>query len=260
MKILLIAGHGQGDAGSVSKYGHEDNCTRLLASGVKDNLAGLADVTLYPFEKNCYKQVKNGASPDWSAYDYVLEIHLNSSNGKGAGSEIYISPLEVADTAEKAILNSLCSLGFKNRGVKRDKPNLLNMKKCRASGTSYALLEVCFIDNENDMCLLNGNKEKVCQLIAKGICDGFGIVYNPAIPQQFSGFFKVQVGAFMLYKYAEKLRDELLSKGYPCFITTVDSLYKVQVGAFSVESNAYAMADDLKKHGYECFVKRPDGK
>lgn len=51
MKILLIAGHGQGDAGAVSKYGHEDNFTRLIVSGVKDNLAGLADVTLYPFEK-----------------------------------------------------------------------------------------------------------------------------------------------------------------------------------------------------------------
>lgn len=260
MKILLIAGHGQGDSGAVSKYGHEDNYTRLIASCVKDNLTGLAEVDLYPFEKNCYKQVKAGVNPKWSAYDYVLEIHMNSSNGKGAGSEIYISPLEGADIAEKAILKSLCSLGFKNRGVKKDKPNLLNMKKCKSAGTSYALLEVCFIDNESDMCLLNGNKEKVGQLIAKGICDGFGIVHKSAGTQQSSGFFKVQVGAFMLYKYAERLRDELLSKGYPCFITTVDNLYKVQVGAFSLESNAYAMANDLKKNGYECFVKRPDGK
>ena len=260
MKILLIAGHGQGDAGAVSKFGHEDNYTRLVTSGIKDNLAGLADVDFYPFEKNCYKQVKAGLQPAWSLYDYVLEIHMNSSNGKGAGSEMYISPLEGADIAEKAILNSLCTLGFKNRGVKRDKPNLLNMKKCKASGTSYALLEVCFIDNESDMNLLNGNKEKVCQLIAKGICNGFGIAYNPSISQHVDGFFKVQVGAFMLYKYAERLRDELLRKGYPCFITTVDSLYKVQVGAFSVESNAYAMADDLKKNGYDCFVRRPDGK
>ena len=38
------------------------------------------------------------------------------------------------------------------------------------------------------------------------------------------------------------------------YVTFVDPYYKVQCGSFASKSNAERMRDDLKSHGYDCFV------
>lgn len=56
---------------------------------------------------------------------------------------------------------------FNVRGVKKKNFNVI--KKVRDAGTSSALIEVCFIDNSEDMEIYEKNKEKICQAIANGI-------------------------------------------------------------------------------------------
>lgn len=43
---------------------------------------------------------------------------------------------------------------------------------------SYALIEVCFIDDIDDMALYNAKKEAVIDGIAQGIVTGFGLAKN----------------------------------------------------------------------------------
>lgn len=62
--------------------------------------------------------------------------------------------------------------------------------------------------------------------------------------------YRVQVGAFSVKQNAEKLKDELLSKGVEAIIVKVNNLHKVQVGAYCVKSNAENRLNLVKSMGY----------
>lgn len=66
--------------------------------------------------------------------------------------------------------------------------------------------------------------------------------------------YRVQTGAFRLKSNANRLKNELLSLGYPGFVTTADGYYKVQIGAYRVRANADRMMTVLKSLGYSCFI------
>ena len=75
----------------------------------------------------------------------------------------------------KRILNNICALGFKNRGVKV-RTDLMNMNTCKGKqGVSYALIETCFIDDLDDMKLYQAKKTEVVNAIASGIISGLGL-------------------------------------------------------------------------------------
>lgn len=61
-------------------------------------------------------------------------------------------------------------------GVKRT--NFLVINTIKNCGISGALLEICFIDNKNDMNIYEKNKDKIVQAIADGIVSGFGLKKN----------------------------------------------------------------------------------
>lgn len=67
--------------------------------------------------------------------------------------------------------------------------------------------------------------------------------------------YRVQVGAFTIKGNADRLANELKSKGYSVIVVKSGVLYRVQVGAFSVKSNADKMAAELKKKGYSTIIK-----
>ena len=66
--------------------------------------------------------------------------------------------------------------------------------------------------------------------------------------------YRVQIGAFGKKENAEKLRDELKSKGYDAFVTFTGGYHKVQVGAYKVKENADSVFAVIKKAGYDAFV------
>ena len=179
MKILLIAGHGEGDPGACALGYKEADITREIASKLKSALSNYATVDVFDTSKNMYKYLKSGKTFDFKKYDYVLELHLNAcvndtkGNGKTTGAEILVHSLEKGISVEESILNNIEKIGFRNRGVKR-KTNLLNMNTCKKKqGVSYALIEVCFIDDLDDMTLYQAKKDEVVNAIAQGIIKGF---------------------------------------------------------------------------------------
>lgn len=179
MKILLIAGHGQGDGGAVSNGYIEADLTREVARLLKTQLDGYADVEIADTTKNWYQYIIEQKNYfDFKPYDYALEIHLNSFPVKSAnGTEIYITRSEKSYGVETNIVNNISKLGFKNRGVIPKNFDLIyHIKK---QGVSSALLELCFISNENDMKLYQSKKAEIIKAIADGIAEGFGLEKKP---------------------------------------------------------------------------------
>ena len=177
MNILIIAGHGDKDPGAISKNVCEADLTRSLAAKLFEHLKVFSNVTLFDTSKNMYRYLKNGGVFDFSPYDYILELHFNAgakklSDNATTGTEILVHRDESGISVEEKILSEIAALGFKNRGVKR-RSNLYNMNRIKALGKSYALLEVCFIDDPDD--LGKYNEEKMATAIADGIKKGFGI-------------------------------------------------------------------------------------
>lgn len=178
MKILLIAGHGESDSGAVANGYIEAELTREVVRKLKPQLDRYADVTIADTEKNWYTY-KNRVSLNFSLYDYVLEIHFNAAvndtkgNGRTTGTEIYITTSEKTHGVETEIVKGLSAIGFTNRGVKRK--NFSVIARAKNQGVSSALLEVCFIDDLDDMLLYQSQKDNVIKAIANGIVKGFGL-------------------------------------------------------------------------------------
>lgn len=178
MKILLISGHGAGDSGAVSKFGKEADLTIEQVKKIKPYLDKYADVTIYPTERNAYNDIQNGnLKVKFADYDYVLEVHFNAcvnditGDGKTTGTEIYVTTSEATVGVETAIVANIAALGLKNRGVK--KTDFLVIRTAKRAGVSSALVEVCFIDDKDDMTIYNNKKDSIAQAIAKGVISGF---------------------------------------------------------------------------------------
>lgn len=184
MKVLLIAGHGAGDSGAVGNGYKEADLTRKIVAAIEPKLKKYCSVGVYPTSRNAYDDVQNGTFANYvpggiRSYNYVFEVHLNSSaddpdgNGVTTGTEIYITSAEEGYTVETAILENVCSMGFRNRGVKRKDFSVI--ATCKNYGVSSALLESCFIDDQDDVDLLVPNIDKLAQKVVNGIAGGFGL-------------------------------------------------------------------------------------
>lgn len=181
MKILIVCGHGDGDPGACACGYREVDLVREQGPLLQKALLPYADVDLYDRSLNLYKVQKAGKTFNFKQYDYVIELHFNAGVGnqngdeKTTGSEILVHTSEQGVGVETAILDSLRSLGFRNRGVKKTS-NLLNMNICKGKqGVSYALIETCFIDDLDDVKLYLTKRDEVIDAIVNGIVSGFGL-------------------------------------------------------------------------------------
>ena len=178
VKILLICGHGAGDPGAIGNGHQESDLVREAAPKLKTILSNYAEVTLFDPTKDMYEYLKSN-SFNFKEFDYVLELHFNAYNKKATGTEIIVHNLEKGISVEETIVNNIAELGFVNRGVKR-RTDLRNMNICKKNqGVSYALLEICFIDNVEDMTLYQTKKNDIIEAIANGIIEGFKLNIAP---------------------------------------------------------------------------------
>lgn len=178
MNVLLIPGHGDGDCGAVGCGYKEADLTREMAKLIAEALSPYCNVTIADTSKNWYRHIiTNRNKFNFKSFDYVLEIHFNAyvenADGKTTGTEIYVTRDEKGTSVEERIVARISSLGFKNRGVKRKNFDLIaHIKK---QGVSAALLEVCFIDDRDDMNLFLSHKKKLAEVIAQGVAEGFSL-------------------------------------------------------------------------------------
>ena len=180
MRILLISGHGDGDPGASGNGYKEADLTRELAKLIQSYLSKYATVDIADTSKNWYKHIiKQGNYFNFKPYKYVLELHFNASSkevtsdGKTKGTEIYVTKSEKSTNLEAKILKGITSIGFRDRGIIPKNFDLI--KYVKNQGVSAALLEVCFIDDIDDMKLYISKKNEIAAAIAKGIAEGFGL-------------------------------------------------------------------------------------
>lgn len=218
MKILLISGHGAGDPGAIGTYNgktyKEADLTREVVNGVAKKLKECAEVTVYDQKRNAYTDYKNGTlnkNANFAQYDFVLEVHFNafkadSGDGRTKGVEIFAKS---GSSIEPAICKNISAVGFTNRGVKSNSFAVINT--ARSKGVRAALLEVCFIDDADDMQLYLNKKEQVVDAIVKGF--GLKKVDDPLL--NYKQNIKKKAGlsdATIDYLAAYKYGDDLLRK------------------------------------------------
>lgn len=183
MKILLIAGHGAGDPGAVGKHNgityQEATLARNVVAALEKKLEQYMTVDIYPTQRCAYDDYRAGtlkSRASFKNYNYVLEIHFNAFKATGAdektkGIEAYVTTSEAGVGVEEAICRNVAALGLTNRGVKRKNWSVIATAK--GQGVSSCLLEVCFIDDPDDMAIYTSKFDAVMDAIAKGIVEGF---------------------------------------------------------------------------------------
>lgn len=186
MKVLLIAGHGAGDPGATGKYGgatyREADETRIMAALIAVELKKQGvDVQVRDNTRNANEDWKAGKLAFPSNLNYVLEIHFNAvsqsgADGKTKGVECYVTTSEKGVSVEQGICAAVASFGLTNRGVKRKNYNVISAAK--KAGISAALLEVCFIDDPDDMAIYVRNREAIAKRVVQAICESFGLDYS----------------------------------------------------------------------------------
>lgn len=178
--------------------------------------------------------------------DYYIDVHINAGGGTGVETWIYSNGSSSKKHAEKICKNISRHIGLRNRGVKVNS-NYWSLKHCKAPAI---IIEGCFIDNANDVKKLTPKK------YAEAIAMSFGKIKEskPKSQRNTDKLYRVQTGAFSNKNNAQKLVNELKSKGYDAIVVRNKGLYKVQTGAFSKRENADKLVVQLKKDGFEAFV------
>ena len=176
MTQLVICGHGQGktgyDVGAINPYSSvtEAEKVRELAGLMKQH----ATKTHFITDENVY-DFRNIASIS-KGHESVTELHFNSFNGQAQGTEVLIKEGFKPDSVDTALKNVLEKY-FKARGFKFV-DWLYNANAMANTGVSYRLIEVCFIDNNNDMAIFEKNKNSIARELVEAI-EGRKIAEKP---------------------------------------------------------------------------------
>ena len=142
--------------GLVKGYLEAAGCeVRMLQS---DNLAGETP------DLPCVVDTAN----DWPA-DIVISLHCNAANGCARGSEtlVYANEGESAQLAACIQSQIVDSLGTIDRGIK-ERPMLIVLN---STDMPAVLVEMAFVDNDEDAQILTKRADEMARAIARGITD-----------------------------------------------------------------------------------------
>ena len=163
--------------GNVFTY-REAELTRELSAMIKPILERDygAQVDLYPIDRNAYADyMSSRMAMDLKGYHYVLELHFNAfkknADGDVKGMEVYVTYSRKDTAPEEYILDKVKAVGMDtDRGLK--KYDWAVIASARRKGSPAALLEVCFIDDADDMKLYLAKKWEIAKAIADGVAAG----------------------------------------------------------------------------------------
>ena len=109
-----------------------------------------------------------------SEADLFVSLHCNAFNqeAKGTEVEVYSYRCTEANKLANCIQNQICdSLHTVDRGIK-ERPNLCVL---RNTDMPAVLVELAFIDNEEDCTLLTNEQDDFARAVARGITDYFSM-------------------------------------------------------------------------------------
>ncbi len=247
--IMLDAGHGGRDPGAVYNGRQEKDDTLALTlavgeilqnNGIDVEYTRTTDVYETPYEK--------AMEANNAGVDFFVSIHRNSfpTDNEVSGVETLVYDLSgLKYQVAEDINEQLEAVGFVNLGVKA-RPGLVVLKRTQMPAV---LVEAGFINSDTDNQLFDENFEDIAQAIARGILDALtsaGEIGNPD--------YRVQVGLFRNWTYAQRLENELLEQGFPAFIDDSGQYISVQVGGYQTLEEAVEAERQLKNAGYQTLI------
>ena len=247
--IMLDAGHGGRDPGAVYNGRQEKDDTLALTlavgeilqnNGIDVEYTRTTDVYETPYEK--------AMEANNAGVDFFVSIHRNSfpTDNEVSGAETLVYDLSgLKYQVAEDINEQLEAVGFVNLGVKA-RPGLVVLKRTQMPAV---LVEAGFINSDTDNQLFDENFEDIAQAIARGILDALtsaGEIGNPD--------YRVQVGLFRNWTYAQRLENELLEQGFPAFIDDSGQYISVQVGGYQTLEEAVEAERQLKNAGYQTLI------
>ena len=180
--------------------------------------------------------------------DFFVSIHRNSFpvDNEVSGVETLVYDLSgLKYQVAQDINEQLESVGFVDLGVKA-RPGLVVLRRTEMPAV---LVEAGFINSDTDNYLFDENFDDIAQAIARGILDGLtsaGEIQNTN--------YRVQVGLFRNWNYAQRLENELLEQGFPAFIDDSGQYISVQVGEYQTLEEAAEAERQLKNAGYQTLI------
>lgn len=176
MKIFLNPGHDrQLDSGAVNPNSglREADVVHQVSIQIANSIKEILErngIGVPNIQCDSLSQIASAAND--SGCDYFVSIHCNAFNtvAKGTEVEIYSTSSEGADLAQ-SIQNEIVSrLGTIDRGLK-ERPGLYVLKH---TDMPSCLVELAFIDNDEDAYLLTNRQEDFARAVANGILNYVG--------------------------------------------------------------------------------------
>ena len=108
-----------------------------------------------------------------SEADIFISIHCNACNGNARGTEVWYYHRSangelLADCIRHQIVDAL---GTVDRGSKGAKPGVNGLYVLSNTGATAVLVELAFIDNEEEAQLLRDKQDDFARAIARGVTD-----------------------------------------------------------------------------------------
>lgn len=173
---------------------------------------------------------KCSKSNSWGA-DLHIPIHTNAYNGQVSGTRMfYYSTTGESYKACQAIFNALAPV---TPGTSENIKDYRGLYEMNSTNAPSVYIEVDFHDVPSVAKWIIENTELIAESICKGICNYYGVAYNPqsttpndTITSLGTDLYRVQVGAYRIRENAEKLLDALKADGYAdAFIITIKDYY-----------------------------------
>jgi len=222
-KVFLGVGHGGVDSGAVGNGLKEEDLNLAIAKECAITLQRHGITVLMSRTKD-ENDTLNDEIKECNKFkpDLAIDIHNNAGGGDGVEA-FYHYKGGVSKTLADNVLAEIVKIGQNSRGAKTKK-NAWGKDYygfIRETSAPAIIVECAFIDNKKDITIIDtAAEQKVMGVaIAKGILKTLGIAYVEEKKTETSGkIYRVQVGAFENKGNAEKLKNELIGKGYKAII------------------------------------------
>lgn len=160
---------------------------------------------------------KCNQSDAWGA-DLHLPLHSNAFNGTVSGTRVMCMRTvegQLGYEYSKKIFKQLDAVTPGTSSNISAQPQLYEIHAPQAP-TVY--VEVDFHDVPMVANWIINNLDVIADVIARGVCDCFGVKYKADDTHAGPQIYRVQVGAFKNRDYAEAMKEKLIAAGYPAFV------------------------------------------
>lgn len=273
-KIFSEVGHGGKDSGAVGNSLKEKDIALVVALEVDRLLKQYYNVIHKLSRYTDETETLTEAIEEEKAFnsDYAIAIHINA--GGGDGFEVYhhskgTKSKALAMNIEKEIIK----LGQNSRGLKTRVNNIGNEYYgwIRETKGSAIILELAFIDNKNDISIIDEPQEQKAFALAivKGIATTLSLPapvvddnnQNTNNQNNNNGSSEVKVyrlvaGAFNYKENAITLQNELAEKGVLSWLDdkSLSNMYRVVIGSYESFELAKQRQKEFTKIGVGCYI------